>query len=108
MRKKEFISEVRYIIRKCLFELNEATELISLVVKAKTEQEAENAVKHLKASQIDARVKHPARFNPYSHTEVDGWGVFVRPSEVQKAADHLSDTAKGLSFDPVVDKRLGK
>ena len=96
-------SNLRNIIRELVSEvLMEDTTLRSLVAKADSEKKANSAVSHLKSGGIDARSAYPSRFGLASGGESAGWGVFVEPSDVVKAARQLSSMSKGLEFDPYV------
>ena len=103
-RVKKALKKVKDLVFKEDYgqeEITEDTTLRSLVVKAGSEEKANAAVSHLKKNNIQARASYPAKFG-LKADELDGWGVFVEPSDVQEAARILSSVAKGLTFDPYV------
>jgi len=98
-------SDLRNIIREVLIDvvqemsLREDTTLRSLVAKADSEQLANQAVLHLKKRGIEARAADESTFG-LNRDESEGWGVFVEPGIVNKAAKALASVSKGLEFDP--------
>ena len=80
-------------------DIREDTTLRSLVAKADSEQLANQAVLHLKKRGIEARAADESTFG-LNRDESEGWGVFVEPGIVNKAAKALASVSKGLEFDP--------
>lgn len=103
MKKSDFRRIVREVLVDVLrSDITEDTTLRGLVAKSQSEKLANAAVAHLQKNDISARTTYPAKFGLQSD-EVDGWGIFVEPDNVQTAAKILASVAKGLTFDPYVN-----
>ena len=90
---------INKIVNEEVMRIVEDTDLVSAVVKADTEERVSQAMMLLKSKGVKARVKFPMILNPLDKTELEGWGVMVRPDDVLKAGDILSSEPEGLTFD---------
>ena len=80
--------------------IREDTELKDIVAKFADEGGAQEGVNYLKSRNIAARYTDGSTFGT-QHKEEPGWGVFVHPENVKRAASLLDKSnVDGMEFDP--------